>query len=390
MKVLVIGDSVGALTAIRELGQSGWQVGLGSEQRHDLAAFSRHVSRWHCVPRPGTDIQSFLRAVNAAIRECQYEVLLGTGDAEVLALSRFREQLTAQVPYSAHENVERSFDKFALHSLACKIGIGSPQTALATEPALAQFQYPLVVKARLHWSPDADRQRVKEAIAQNRDEALAAMQRIRAAGAEPILQQFVAGMPLHFVALCDRQSNIVQRTNHLTTVLGASASGQSARAEIVPVDPQLARQVAALLAEVNWFGLADLQFWVRDDGDPLLTDFNGRIYGGLALPHAAGYRMIADWASLATERPLPVRGEQRTRCRYQSLEGDLRRSFRLHTGQAVQETARTMAHSFQACHPVWNCRDPMPACAYLGKLGRRMLTKLKKWLLSCAGSRGTD
>ena len=100
MKILIIGASVGALTAVRELGAAGWHVGVGSPSRFDLIALSRWAVKWHRVPSPLGDLEDFITAINEAVENHQYEILLGTGDAEVLALSAIRSRLAARVPYT--------------------------------------------------------------------------------------------------------------------------------------------------------------------------------------------------------------------------------------------------------------------------------------------------
>ena len=87
MNILIVGDGVGGLTAVRELGSSGWRVGVGSPSRFDLIGLSRWSANWHRVPSPLGDLEGFIKGINDAVEEYQYEILLGTGDAEVLALA---------------------------------------------------------------------------------------------------------------------------------------------------------------------------------------------------------------------------------------------------------------------------------------------------------------
>ena len=69
----------------------------------------------------------------------------------VLVLSRRRAEIApAIVPYAAHEIVERSFDKLAFTRAAQTAGLAVPRTEEADEAALAAWDGPVVVKARLH------------------------------------------------------------------------------------------------------------------------------------------------------------------------------------------------------------------------------------------------
>lgn len=73
MKVLIVGDSCGALASARELGAAGWTVGIGSDSRFGWAAASRWTSHWHYLP-PLDDPEGFIRTVNRVTEKHGYEV----------------------------------------------------------------------------------------------------------------------------------------------------------------------------------------------------------------------------------------------------------------------------------------------------------------------------
>ena len=83
MKVIIIGEGTGALAAVRELGSAGWAVGVGSNDRFGMASTSRWCQRHHHVPLPLGDLTPFINGINAAARAEGYEILFGSGDAEV-------------------------------------------------------------------------------------------------------------------------------------------------------------------------------------------------------------------------------------------------------------------------------------------------------------------
>src|SRR5205823_3805656 len=118
------------------------------------------------------------------------------------------------------------------------------------------------------------------------------------------------------------ESRVVARVQQEARTIWPLNAGMSARAETVPVDEVLAAKVAELLQELGWFGLAQLQFVVPEDGGPVLIDFNGRLYGSLALAVAAGVNLPAIWGCVATDRPLPRTREGLAGVRYQWEEGD--------------------------------------------------------------------
>ena len=155
MRVLIVesGFTRGALAACRALAEAGWTVGIGSPDRHGLAASSRHVARWHEIPPVEQDFDAFLLATEAAVIAGGYEAIFCSEDACALGLSFGRDRLSAVVPYPPHEVVVRAIDKLELHRAARSVGMPSPATRLADEEAISQVDGPVLVKARLHWTP---------------------------------------------------------------------------------------------------------------------------------------------------------------------------------------------------------------------------------------------
>src|SRR5207248_426407 len=101
--------------------------------------------------------------------------------------------------------------------------------------------------------------------------------------------------------------------------------GCSVRAHTVAVDEELAGRAAALLGELGWQGLSELQFLVPDGGgEPQLIDFNGRFYGSMPLAIGAGVNLPDIWARSVTSRDVPEPRDAEPGVRYQWLEGDLR------------------------------------------------------------------
>ncbi len=378
MKAVIVGDSSGALAAVRELGRAGWIVGIGSSSRFGWAAMSRYAAHWHHVPPPVSDMGEFIGAINRATEKHGYEVVFGAGDAEVLALSANREKIDPLFPYAPHPCVVRSFDKLDLVEVARKAGLATPITLKASESALKELDFPVVVKSRLHWTPGKLNQetRVNAVVAHSRDDALRQAALMRSAGAEPLFLQYVPGSVLSFHALVDEKHEIVSAQVQLTIYQYESESGISARAKSVPVADSLARKVQAFLAEISWFGVVQFQFLCPDEGEPQLIDFNGRIFGSLEFANACGMRGMDTWARLATGRSATP-SEMVVGRRYQSLEGDLKRAMsQSGMKKRIYEIGDCLVEAFGAVHPLGSWSDPLPGLVYLARMPGRAL---KAW-----------
>lgn len=381
MRALIIDQwgSRAALGVARALARDGWTVGCASPGLRSLATHSRAVAHSHDAPYARLGAEALLPAVNLAVAEVGYEVVFSLDDVGVLALSRHRDRLGAIFPYGGHEGLIRAFDKLELIREADRAGLGVPRTEEAPmeESALAALLHdfgerPLVLKPRFTFVEGADghvRARVLGA-----SQMANGLQEMRAAGAEPIIQEHVEGKLMALTALTDRDARIVAQVQQVSDLRWPVDVGISARAHTVALDEPLAAAAGRLLQALGWFGLAQLQFIGGEDGLPRLIDFNGRFYGSIALAVAAGPNLPALWARLATGRPIAPARPARAGVRYQWLAGDIRAS---ESGASGLGRAPALLGSIlrapRAVHGVWSAGDPRPAFVHAR-------TRISRWM----------
>jgi carbamoylphosphate synthase large subunit len=378
-RALIVGDGTVnyILPAIRSLGNAGWRVGIGTPSTQTLGRASRWVAHCHDVPRAEEDLDAFAAAVRAAADEEQYDVVFGSDDVDVLALSARREQLGIAVPYAPHNVVLRAVDKISLTEAASLVGLSTPGTSPADRAAIDLGHYPLLVKPRLHWSPGAkvsDRH-LPEGICANPHEVEAQIAEIERAGGQAVIQEYVNGSLMAITALIDRHGDLHAVSQQRTTML--SLRRKSARAMTVALDAQLCERVVALLHELRWFGLANLQFLELPDRRPLLIDFNARFYGSLALAVTAGADHVMRGAELAV-RATGVDRSSSAACpgvRFQALEEDLRRARVQRRGGFVRDVAGTLRYATGAVHTTWDRHDVAPTAERLRFLATQRLRR---------------
>jgi predicted ATP-grasp superfamily ATP-dependent carboligase len=318
------------------------------------------------VPPPEEDEREFVDAVRKAVEAGGYELVFGAGDGEVLALSAARGELGAIFPYGPHEDVVRAFDKVALAEAAAGAGLAVPERAKPEDA-------PVVVKPRrttVH-DPQGGPLRLRAEVAETPEEAKAQVAYLESVGAEPLVQRYVEGDLLAHIAVTDRDGRVVTAVQQRTSALWPRRSGGTVRAKTEEVDPSLGKRVAALLADLNWFGIAQTQFQEAPGGEPVLIDFNGRFYGSMALALAAGPNLPAIWAALAVGRPLPALEPLEIGLRYHWLESDLRRVVDQRRG-----LAGSLGYALRAKHGLWDKSDRAPAATHARRLARRALRRL--------------
>ena len=358
--IVTVGRARGALAAVRALSGAGWSVGVGTPDGKGMVTASRWCRYRHVVARPRGLGEGFVEGVQRAVREVGYDVVFGGADDWMAALATYRERIPARVAHPAAETVASALDKLELTKRAGSVGLASPRTELATEAVLAGWQGPLVVKCRAHWHPGQRHEYRVEA--RRYAEVAAAMDRIRLlrdVGFEPIVQASVDGRLGALIGLF-HEGRLVGRVQQETSRLWPTPSGVSARAETVPVDEELATRATALLADLDWSGLVELQFLTDARGVRHLIDLNGRFYGSMALAVAAGVNLPDAWARQVLGRPAPYPEDARTGVRFVWTAGDLRRAARERRGDLVRDVLSTLRWARTASDSVWDRRDLGP------------------------------
>lgn len=362
----------GVVTAARALAQAGWRVGVGSPRRDGgLVGASRGVSRVHVVPRPTGDGQAFLDGVRGAQEQGGYDVVVGSGDDWMSALSYYRDALPLPVAHPPRPVVTAAMDKVELARLAEKAGVGTPVTQTLTVGQDERLRPPVVVKNRSHWAPGQHRRHRIEALVCKTEEQLRA--HLGSFGGdedEPVLQEMVHGRLSALVGVM-HEGRLAGRVAQVSPRLWPTPSGASARAVTVPLDLDLAARSEALLRELGWTGLVELQFLLGPDGVPRLIDLNGRFYGSLALGERARPGLVDASLRAAVGLPVPALPDGRVGVRYHWLPGDLRRAVRERRGGLPADVCSSLRWAVGAQHSLLRRDDPGPV---LGLLAGRLVT----------------
>lgn len=373
MRALILdsGTSRGALAAARSLAGAGWAVGVATPTGSGLASRSRSVSFRHRVTAPADP--GFV--ANLAPVSERYDVVLGAGDDWALGISANRDELGLRMALPPHCSMEAVFDKLALAAAADQVGVAVPRTVAATPNAIAEWEGVAVVKPRRHCESGG---RIEAVLVSDHEGITAAAGAVRAAGAEPVLQECVNGslMSLAVVLVGER---VVARAQQRAERLWPHPAGVSARAVTLPVDEVLAERLVALLKALHWQGLVQAQYLVPRDGVPRLVDLNGRVYGSLSLAVAAGADLPALWAAGAAGQSLPAQPvDARAGVTYSWVEGDLRRALALRDGGLVRDVATTLVSAARTGQLRSAVRDPAPGLSHVGALAQRGLSKVRR------------
>jgi D-aspartate ligase len=295
---LVVGGDYQGLGIVRSLGRRGFPVCVLDDEP-SIARFSRYATHSLRVPDL-RDEDATVETILEVGRRLGLSgwVVFATRDEIVAALSRSRARLRRffRVPTPAWGTVRYADDKRLTYALADRLGIPIPRTwypeSVEALDAIDPERWPLLVKPAIkeHF---IYRTRVKGWIVRNRREL---RDRFVDAAAilpqgEVMVQDLIPGNGLTQFSYCTffKQGRalgrmVVRRRRQRPADLGRS----STFVETVDL-PALSEPSARFLREINYYGLAELEYKVdAEDGRYKLLDVNARTWGYHSLGRVAG------------------------------------------------------------------------------------------------------
>jgi predicted ATP-grasp superfamily ATP-dependent carboligase len=167
-----------------------------------------------------------------------------------------------------------------------------------------------------------------------------------------LLQEFVAGHG-EGVFLLASQGRTLIRFAHRRLREKPPTGGVSVLSESIAPGPELLSQSERLLAELNWTGVAMVEFRRAPDGRPVLMEINPRPWGSLQLAAHAGVDFPSLMVALFRGEAIPA-VEPRIGVRMRWLLGDVdhlyislrRAEVRKITGKNVPALLRDFLLSF--------------------------------------------
>ncbi len=279
----------------RSLGRRGVPVHVGSTAGKSLAGGSRFAISETRLPDPLTTPADYAGAVVELIDRSSARVLLPMTDASMIAVLESR-SLPAQVevPSGDLERFRAGCDKESVLAVARKLGIAVPgQWTLALPssplPPEAAGAFPVVLKpARSVGEASGKRLKVGVDYAANPDALQAALARMDP-GAFPILVQRRITGPGIGVFVLRWNGRSVATFAHRRIREFPPSGGVSVTCESIELSPALRAKAESLLAELDWSGVAMVEFKLDSaTGEPYLMEVNPRFWGSLQLAIDAG------------------------------------------------------------------------------------------------------
>jgi len=368
------GETRAVLAVARGLADDGFEVAVAAAAPPRLAPahLSRSVTERLVVPDPVSAPSAFLDALARSVAGGAFDVLIPGADGSLARVSSGRARLEphVQLGLPSVTCVDRALDKSELAAAASRHGLDPPPTVACASPAAAAaaahgFGFPVLVKPMTAIN---DRVTPPRRFSSSWvDDAHELDRAIAAFGGAGLVQRRAEGPVVSFAGvfagsrLLGEAFSRYHRTWH-------PQAGNASYSETVAAPAALRRQVVAVLGDLGWEGMFELELIEATSGNWHAIDMNPRPYGSIALAIGAGANLPSLWCrhllGLAPEPVTAVPGVF-----YRWTDADLRHGlWQLGAGNraaaaAVLRPRRGVVHAFG------RRSDPGPGLARLVELG---------------------
>ncbi|WP_224338479.1 ATP-grasp domain-containing protein [Haloprofundus halobius] len=278
-----------ALTAIRSLGRQGVEVIAASPTPRSAGSLSRYANGARTYPSPNEHREAFLSWLEAELRDGDYGMVLPVAEATVRPVTEARERFDPHtvVPFLPYDRLLVGLDKSQTIRAARRADVACPETLFLEtadyDRAVRELGKPLVVKARRGSS------RTGVYVCDDRAVFVSAFEAARTDDGPPLVQEYVPdGGERGVYTVYDCEGSLLGLTIQHRLRSSHDDGGASTYRETVD-DPELRRTARRLLEELDWRGVAMVEFRIdARTGEAKLMEINPRLWGSLALTVKAG------------------------------------------------------------------------------------------------------
>jgi predicted ATP-grasp superfamily ATP-dependent carboligase len=328
---LTDGDQRSTLAVVRALGRAGISVTVGESRAESLAGSSRYCAARVRYPSPSEDSAGFQQFLCEEFKREEHRILIPMADVTTQLIAQMRGSIEplVSVPIPAEEAIHRSRDKGYVIELAGELGIPCPRTVSLDnggDPAeLARtMHFPVVIKPRFSHSYRRGQwlSGPVEYACTPEELTLKCSQSDRQIP-RPLLQEKLSGEG-RGVFLLIWNGELKAAFCHRRMREKPPWGGVSVYRESIPLDEPLVEKSLALLKELDWQGVAMVEFKIdRQDGLAKLMEVNGRFWGSLQLAIDAGVNFPLLLYRLASGENVPPQFDYRVGVKSRWLLGDL-------------------------------------------------------------------
>jgi predicted ATP-grasp superfamily ATP-dependent carboligase len=400
VNILVLdGNENHAVACVRSLAEAGHEVFVGADTSWSKAGWSRFCQSSFVYPSPKVDSEAFVKKIAEQARRYPGTLVLPMTERTTLPLSAFREVIFAagaKMVLPPHEIVLRAFDKQQTTKIAQSLSLDTPQTFVIKDfkqayEASEQISYPAVLKPRSSEEVSVDGKvhaTGRPLYASNKTEFMDGFAEISRRCSAVLAQEFIEGKGAGYFALMREGELRVEFAHRRIRDVHPTGSGSAVRESAFPAN-DIRKAALAILKELQWQGVAMVEFRIRPDGRPVFLEVNGRFWNSLPLAVYAGAdfpKLLAEMAEFGDVKS-SYAYKAGVRCRW--FLGDFRHLLEVFKGAPVAypgkfpgrfETLNKFLIPVPGTfHDNFTFRDPMPELGdWLNFIFRKLPSILKK------------
>ncbi len=357
MRIVVTdGESRAALATVRTLGAKGHTLHVVATQARSLAGASRHTAAEHVLCDPGSEPARWAAALERLAADLNADALFPISEISLGSLYASDVPARCSVICPDRSAYELATDKHALLGRGAALGIDVPRGVLIEDPTQLSklpsgFEYPVVLKPRRSRWLAQGRWETGEARIVHGPGDLQPRCGATAPGAW-LLQEYVHGHGEAIFLLASGGRPLVQFA-HRRLREKPPTGGVSVLRQSIEPDAQLLEGSRRLVEDLDWTGVAMIEFRRAPDGRAFLMEMNPRLWGSVQLAIDAGVDFPTLLATLHCGDSIPP-VEPRIGVRTRWLLGDLdhlfislrRREIRRLTGRRIPRLFYDFLRSF--------------------------------------------
>ncbi len=374
--VLVPGiDAPSTVACLRSLHPRGVGTIVGSERSTTPATASRHCDEFVELPDPAVNIDAYSDALLAIAKRPDVRTVIPVREEDIYVLAANRDAFADVVatPWPTLDTLRQVQDRVELIAAAERAGVATPDTTLLDE--WTEWDRETIVKPRYtvaaaeYLGPDAESFEIGSTRYQTPGEPPDIDAYVDRHGHVPLVQERISDSREYgFFALYDH-GEPVATFQHCQHRGWEYCGGPSAYRESIS-EPALERAGRELLDELDWHGLAMVEF-LRDPrtGGFTLMEINPRFWSSLPFSVRVGADFPYYYWSLATDTPIDpgetydvdvgghlLRGE--ASYLHSILAAEYPMVDRPHFGRALQTVATSLVRQPRFDYAV--AGDPLP------------------------------
>ena len=298
MNILVTdGENRSALAVTRSLGRTGCNVFVTGREPGNVSGCSKFCLKAFTAPDPLSEGEKYAEAIIAIVIGKEIDVVFPMTEQSVYSLNKARKQIEkhAILACAPPEKMDAVSNKYRLFQLAERLGVAIPETIYVTntEDFLGKRNqiscFPVVVKPAFS-KIDNGEKIISTGVmyAAGQDELCRLYQTRPALKYPSLIQELIVGKGTGLFTLFDRDRHLAL-FSHRRLLEKPPSGGVSVLSESVSLDDEMIDAAKKLLSEVEWEGIAMVEF-KRDikDNKAKLMEINGRFWGSLQLAVSSG------------------------------------------------------------------------------------------------------